>query len=577
VKKAVLAVVMATVVTMILVSVSFNVRTVQAQGIGDYAIDYVNHEIDVLYDGYILINDTVQITGQASDGFLIGFPFEYGSYVLRCAAYNSSDIFPVTLNVPLENHVGYYGARIDFPRGTPQVFTVGFLLLNDLLTQNASDETGYILDFPAYPSLTEKAAICNVSISLPEGAKFIRGTAANAFNYSRENLPEFTYLPATVTFSLASKIIKLVDIKELDSEVRISGTGEVEGSDSYYITSKSPVDISFVEIILPPNASASSVEDEFGRAMAKPGITDQKTNRYTITLSPALESYRSTRFTVNYQLPSSYIAQMGTNDFNLTFPLFRNVNYYVKLVSVTFVLPEGAKVSGFESTLIDSEYNVVRSAFQETVTLNRGNVSSLEGGLPSENVMRIAYEYNPLWLSFRSTLWIWALAIVGSIVIVVWKRPTAPAQVAVPGTAMRLRPEYIKSFVDSYEEKRKAELELESIESRVQKGKIPRRRYKVQRKTLETRVSSLSRNLTEQKDRLRAAGGHYAELMRQLEIAETEINEVNANIKSIEARHNRGEISLEAYRKLLSDYLHRKDEAGTTINGILLRLREEIR
>jgi chromosome segregation ATPase len=142
---------------------------------------------------------------------------------------------------------------------------------------------------------------------------------------------------------------------------------------------------------------------------------------------------------------------------------------------------------------------------------------------------------------------------------------------------MRLRPEYIKSFVDSYEEKRKAELELESIEGRVQKGKIPRRRYKVQRKTLETRVSSLSRSLTEQKDRLRAAGGHYAELMRQLEIAETEINEVDANIKSIEARHNRGEISLEAYRKLLSDYLRRKDEAGTTINGILLRLREEIR
>jgi hypothetical protein len=65
--------------------------------------------------------------------------------------------------------------------------------------------------------------------------------------------------------------------------------------------------------------------------------------------------------------------------------------------------------------------------------------------------------------------------------------------------------------------------------------------------------------------------------MRQLEIAETEINEVEANIKSIEARHSRGELSLEAHRKLLSDYQRRKEGAGTTINGILLRLREEIR
>jgi hypothetical protein len=76
---------------------------------------------------------------------------------------------------------------------------------------------------------------------------------------------------------------------------------------------------------------------------------------------------------------------------------------------------------------------------------------------------------------------------------------------------------------------------------------------------------------------MHAAGGQYVQLMRQLEIAETEINEVEANIKSIEARHSRGELSLEAYRKLLTDYQHRKERADTTIKGILLRLREEIR
>jgi len=87
----------------------------------------------------------------------------------------------------------------------------------------------------------------------------------------------------------------------------------------------------------------------------------------------------------------------------------------------------------------------------------------------------------------------------------------------------------------------------------------------------------LSKSLSESGEKLRVAGGKYADLMRQLEIAETEINEVEANIRSIEARHNRGEISLEAYRKLLGDYQHRKDVANTTISGTLLRLREELR
>jgi chromosome segregation ATPase len=119
--------------------------------------------------------------------------------------------------------------------------------------------------------------------------------------------------------------------------------------------------------------------------------------------------------------------------------------------------------------------------------------------------------------------------------------------------------------------------EIDSLEAKVQKGRIPRRRYKVQRKTLEMRLSTLARTLADVKERMRSAGGHYSDLMRQLEVAETEINEAEANVKSIDARHSRGEISLETYRKLLGDYQRRKEKAETTINGILLRLREEIR
>ena len=94
-------------------------------------------------------------------------------------------------------------------------------------------------------------------------------------------------------------------------------------------------------------------------------------------------------------------------------------------------------------------------------------------------------------------------------------------------------------------------------------------------KTLEIRLNALSRNLTEYKEKLRAAGGQYVEFMLQLEVAESELGEVAANIKNAEVLHNRGELSLEAYRKRLADYQHRKETAEMKINGILLRLREE--
>lgn len=560
------------IVMLALVSISINIQNVEAASVedSDYSIEQVKHAIEVMYNGYIFINDTIRITGQASNGFLIGFPYKYGSHVLRCVAYDATETFSVSLNVPLENRIGFYGVKIIFPQEAPQVFTVGFVLSNGLLTQGALDTSRYTLDFPAYPSLTKPAA-CNVSIILPEGAQYVSGTV-DALTYRKEKLSSFTYSPAEVTFSLTGDKIQIFDIKELKREVGVNGIGEIEGSDSYYITSKAPTEINSIEIILPLNASNPTAQDQFGRKMSSPVQIDEKTNRYRVTFTLSLESHRSTRFTVKYCLPSKvYITQEGSGNFNIAFPLFQHLDYYIEQLSVTFVLPEGAKVSP-ENAWISGPYNVMRGVFQEAVTLNRQGVFSLD----SFNV-EIVYEYSLLWLSFRPALWIWALATVGCAIVVVWKRPKAPVPVSVPTVAMRLRAEHIESFVDAYEEKKKILLEIKSLETRVRKRKIPRRRYKVRRKTLETRLNALSRSLAELKEKMRSAGGRYVDLMRQLEVAETEINEIEANIESIKARHRRGELSLGAYRKLLADYERRKEKAEVTIDGVLIRLREEIR
>jgi len=239
------------------------------------------------------------------------------------------------------------------------------------------------------------------------------------------------------------------------------------------------------------------------------------------------------------------------------------------------MVPEGSTVSSFEDTITDGRRDILRNVFQETATVSMNGLISFD----SFSVM-ILYSYSPLWLSFRPTIWIWVLTIIGSVILAVWRRPKAPsagAAVAQPVAMMRLTPESLKTFTDSYEEKMKITAEIDSLEARVRKGRIPRQRYKVLRRTLETRLNTISRDSEESKQTMRGAGGKYSDLMRQLEIAEAQINEAETNIASIEARHNRGELSLEAYRKFMSDYTRRKEEAETAISGILLRLREEIR
>jgi len=553
------------IVTLILISfTTFMTKSANATDT-DYSIEKVNHTIEVMRNGYIFINDTMQINGTASNGFLIGFPYNYGTQVLRCIAYNATDVFPVSLNVPLENRSGFYGVKINFPRGTPQVFTVGFVLSNNLILQESHNISR--LDFPKYPSLTKSAVNCNVSILLPAGCTYMSGTS---LEYSQENLAAFTNSPADVTFSLTEDAMQIVDIKELKREIKIIGTGEMEGSDSYRITNKAPQGTSFIEIVLPHNASNPNAYDKLGRRLTLDATG--RTNMYRVSFASPLKTEESAVFTVKYRLPGEgCIEQKEPKNFDLVFPLFQHLDCYIDQSSVTFVLPEGAKVLSFENVSVAGSYSITRDVFQEMLTINRQGVFSLDSFS-----VGITYEYDLLWLSFRPTLWMWALATVGCAIAVVWKRPKAAISVTAPKVAVGVRSRDIKSFVDAYEKKKKILLDFESLKIRVRKGKVPRRRYKVRRRTLEMQLDALSRSLTDLKEKLRGAGGRYRDLMRRLEVAETEISGVEANIESIEARHRRGELSLGAYRKLLADYEGRKDKAETTINEILMRLREEI-
>jgi hypothetical protein len=570
-KRTVSTIMVLTITVMVIASISLSIRTAKAQS-GNYNIARVSHGVEVLSNGYIFINDTLEINGQAPNNFTIGFPYKYGPHVLRGLAYdafNSSNTFPVTLNVPLDDHIGFYGARIDFPQGAPPAFTVDFVLSNDLLTQVATNTSLYTLDFPAYPSLTKQATLCNASIILPEAAYYLSGTVP-AFTYGSANLTAFTYAPANISFLLSVDQILKIDVTELTRQITVTEFGEIDGIDMYHITSNMNVATGSMQVVLPPNATSLSAFDQFNRPFSQdPTVIDANTSRYKIFFTESLQANGSTIFKIKYALPSAFVTQEGTYDFNLNFPLFQHVNYYIDQASVTFVLPEGARVSGTQNA---GNYAITRSAFLESVTLSRQGVLSLD----SFN-FGMTYSFNPLWVSFRPTLWMWALALVGSVVVFVWKRPKAPTKVTTQVLPMKLSSELLKSFVDAYDEKRRILAEIASLESRVQRGRIPRRRYKVQRITLETRLNTLSRNLMELKGRVRTAGGRYSELMLQLEVTESEINEVEANIKSAEALHNRGELSLEAYNRRLADYQRRRDKADTTISGILLRLREEIR
>lgn len=173
----------------------------------------------------------------------------------------------------------------------------------------------------------------------------------------------------------------------------------------------------------------------------------------------------------------------------------------------------------------------------------------------------------------------WLIAAIGCITVAVWRRPktaTLP-KTATPKLSTSHSPANTQAFTSAYEEKTRIASELKLLDARAQKNKIPRRQYKLQKRRLEARFAALTKEITESKAILRGTSSNYAGLIRQLDTAEAELNEAEKGNKNVESRFKSGALSAEEHKKLLADYQRQKDKAETTINGILLRLREETR
>jgi len=489
---------------------TFSTTPVIAQTSG-YRIENIDHQMEVMYSGHIIIRDTIHVTGQLTDGFLIGFPEKYGAHVLKGLAYDKNNVFPMSIDVAFEGQNDIYGAKINFPQGNPQVFTVAFVLSNYLVHQNNS-LSAVAVEFPAYPSLAKEAARCNVTLTLPDFASGVTvskddGSTATT-NFVKEDLAPFTKSHAVVSFSMPTGILQIFTVTTLDRVVTISPSGDVVAHDRYRIINNANDSLVAFGADVPLEASNIVGRDELGKNLMTEIIgTGSTFHLVNATLIQPLTKGQSTMLTIEYTLYTIASEQLGV--FGLDFDLFPYIDYYVTEGTVTIIPPEGAVFLAHDHSAI-----LNKNGFQEILKFNKEGITHIDLDVPSTS-LQITYTYNPLWLSFRPTLWVWLLVTVGCIIVALWKRPKPPtAEITTPKTNRNLRSDRILAFAEAYEEKNRITFELGLIDAKARKGKIPRRRYKKQSRKLKARSSVLSKDIAEIKGVLLSAGGNYARLIR---------------------------------------------------------------
>ena len=385
-------------------------------------------------------------------------------------------------------------------------------------------------------------------------------TIAQIYLYDESNTTLGTLydltLPETYTFNEFQRPIVEIEFSEIEREIMLDQSGSIRVANAYHITNLG-FQAETIELGFPEDAYDFEVRDEMGTVE-----TSTANNTMTVTLRSVLETNETETLYLIYHIPwNNHISQKNGVDYTLNFTFYKQFNLTIGKLTVAVTLPKGAEFQS--STPLDPD-SIKKSNLQETLSFTFSDVT------PSDNLsFEINYRYNVFWGSFYPTIWVGILAFAASAVLLFWGTPKT-----ISAPTIQVPPKDLRSFVDAYEEKMRIRSELESLEERLRKGKIPRRRFKVRKKMLDGRLSTISRNLSSLREKIRSASSRYANMMRQIEVAETNLEGAERDMQRVKTRYRRGEISKGAYGKLLEEYNHRIEEAEATIEGVLLRLRE---
>ena len=434
------------------------------------------------------------------------------------------------------------------------------------------------MNFPLYPSLLQNATVGNVTVFLPPKTSYSEGIflsvsggssdSGEILKQSRTPLEKLSSVAGWINFTFPEENpYRLITFDNLDRHLDIDGGGNIFVTDKYTITSQTLQVVTGIRLNLPLGAYNVSAYNAQGDTLSAPGVVNQSTTTYSVSFGFALNKGNFTRFKLTYFLPSSnYLSRTGTSGFDLNLTILRNLDRVAGKFTFSVSLPEGAFISQYPSI---KEYDLQKEVLQERISFTASNVSSY-----NNFDFHMTYVYSVFWASFRPTLWMTAFVAIGLVIALLWQRPKPTKPSLMPGAAVR--PQTLKSIVSSYEEKARTLRELESIDRQVQKGKLPRRRYKIRKRMLESQLSRLDRELVDLKQRVKSVGPKYTEILKELDIAEAELEGIEAEAKRVEARYRSGAITLDAYRRIQDQLNKRREKAKTTIDGALLRLSEGI-
>jgi hypothetical protein len=337
-----------------------------------------------------------------------------------------------------------------------------------------------------------------------------------------------------------------------------------------------------INFYLPDTAEKIGFHDKYGN-ISIASATGSTGGKKVIEINPRVEIEKGEVYLLqlSYRERTSDIASdLGNGRIQLHLPLTLANNWTIHQFEFSLLLPFGSTFNLDEAVNI-TEQKTLRSVLESSTITEReflGLFDRIGIHLMYEELTPLSIHYidfiaglapvYPFYQPLSIFLFLLVLGIVYTLVRNV-SFGISPRRVLLDEIPLDL----IRNFVKNYEEKTAVRAQILRLDKRRKTKKISAREYEKTRTLLNNRLEQADRTIVSVSRKLADESRRYRIVMRTIEVAEANREDILLNIDSLERKKTQGRIGKEAYAKLKLSYDKQLQSANNEIDKVLIELR----
>ena len=359
-------------------------------------------------------------------------------------------------------------------------------------------------------------------------------------------------------------------IDEINREIFISPWGIIKNTEEITIENVGVIETALFSLNIPETAKNVKVYDELGELFGVIEKSDLDHSKKLLTVQlyqnrVSLTPLSKFKFFIEYNLPHEEYVSYNWFQQSISINLLTTNYDFLVYKQTTKVVIEGCGTLDYVSSSPEAIY---KAGGTKVLVYSSELVSPFE-----KKPVLFTYTIDIFDLILRPIILIMLIAFLSSIFVLIIKTRKREEDVSVFKKEFIPTSE-IREFCSLFEEKNALLLEIRKAEIDTKRKKIAKKSYKNLLTKNTAKIDQIKQEIIPFKKILMESSMTYSNVIKKLEILDTERISVNDSLNLLESRYKRGKLpSKAAYQKLSDDFFNRRKKIDRTIDKYIQQLR----